>query len=193
VRDTRREENLVTARISLLMGLALLLCSASLTVSCAEAEPPATQGETVTPSQPEAVSPPAESPGGTAAQQPSNDLVPQVEEAADSPCPGGSISPEAAWDLLQSAGSDVTMIDIRYESEYEEEHVPGSIHIGVMDDDFMARLRELPRDGTYLIICWHGRTSPGTVYNMKKEGFTKVCSVDGGYEGWRSRGLPLES
>lgn len=181
----------LTARNSLLIALALLLCGACSAAACTNAVPPAPPQEGAT--VPETPSPEslAEAPTNDAAQPDTGATQPQ--ETPTSPCVGGNISPQAAWDLMQEGRSDITMIDIRYDSEYEEEHVPGSIHIGVMDDDFMAQLRELPRDGTYLIICWHGHTSPGTVYNMRNEGFTSVCSVDGGYAAWRAENLPLDS
>jgi len=107
-------------------------------------------------------------------------------------CDGGQIPAEKAYELLMNESLNATAIDIRRPAEYEAGHVPGSIYTGIMQDDFLERLRELPREDIYIIICWHGNTSRSVVYNMSKEGFTSVCDVAGGYEAWRAQGLPLE-
>jgi len=127
----------------------------------------------------------------------------EAEESSESPnvvvaddlggiCDGGQISAEKAYELLTNESLNATAIDIRRPAEYEAGHIPGSIYIGVMQDDFLQRLRELPREDTYIIICWHGNTSRSVVYNMSKEGFSSVCDVAGGYDAWRAQGLPLE-
>jgi rhodanese-related sulfurtransferase len=107
-------------------------------------------------------------------------------------CDGGEIAPEAAWQAIQTAGSDITVIDIRYANEYEEGHIPGAISMPVMGQHFYSELQALPHEKTYLIFCWHGMTSKGVVYNMEKAGFTHACSIQGGFQQWDALGLPLE-
>lgn len=114
-----------------------------------------------------------------------------VDESSDL-CDGEQLAVEEVYELMTDDTIDVTVIDIRRPHEYEEEHVPGSLYIGIMQDDFLQRVRELPRDGNYIIICWHGNTSRSVVFNMMREGFSSVCDVAGGYDAWRAAGLPLE-
>ena len=163
--------------------LTMALCGVSILSACADPTAEACEGL----AEPETAD--SAEPAGATGSEPQ----PVHETDSTAPCPDGTISPGDAWNLMQSDRTDVTMIDIRRPHEYEVEHVPGAIHIGIMEDDFLEQLRELPRSHTYLIICWHGNTSKGTVYNMTNEGFTSACSVDGGYRVWRALDLPLEN
>ncbi len=163
--------------------LTLALCGVSILTACAGTTAQASEGLT----EPETTD------SAEPADAPEGEPEPVDETDDRDACPYGTISPGDAWNLMQSDRADITIIDIRRPHEYEEEHVPGAIHIGIMEDDFLEQLRELPRNDVYLIICWHGNTSKGTVYNMKNDGFTSACSVDGGYREWRAMDLPLEN
>ena len=123
-----------------------------------------------------------------------NHTTPEVEdeENAVDLCDGEQLSVTEVYEFMTDDTIDVTVIDIRRPHEYEEEHVPGSLYIGIMQDDFLQQIRELPREGNYIIICWHGNTSRSVVFNMMREGFSSVCDVAGGYDAWRAAGLPLE-
>jgi rhodanese-related sulfurtransferase len=155
--------------------LALMIGLAFATTGCSVAEIPAAQEE-VTP-VPEEV------------EEPAGAVV--VEEKSDL-CDGEQLAAEAVYELMTDDTIEVTVIDIRRPGEYEEGHVPGALYLGIMQDDFLQRLRELPRDDNYIIICWHGNTSRSVVFNMMREGFSSVCDVAGGYDAWRAAGLPLE-
>jgi len=165
-----------------LMVLALVASAALAGVGCTAAELPVAQEE-ATPLPKESEEPAEASAEPTEAEA--------VDEANDL-CDGEQLSVTQVYELITDDAIEVTVIDIRRPGEYEVEHVPGALYIGIMQDDFLQRLRELPRDGNYIIICWHGNTSRSVVFNMMREGFSSVCDVAGGYDAWRAAGLPLD-
>ena len=93
----------------------------------------------------------------------------------------------------QSAGEQLTLVDVREESEFAKGHIPGSIHLGkgVIERDIEARL---PDTGQELILyCGGGYRSALAADNLQKMGYTSVISMDGGWRGWTEAGLPVEN
>ena len=159
-----------------LIVVTMLVCCSTAGAACGAAVPPSEE----TTSEPEVNEESAEA-SEDAANEGLNDI-----------CDGEQISAAEVYELISGDLTGITVIDIRRPAEYEEGHVPGSLYIGIMQDDFLQRLREFPRDDTYIIICWHGNTSRSVVFNMMREGFSSVCDIAGGYDAWRAAGLPLE-
>ena len=88
-------------------------------------------------------------------------------------------------------GDKFTLIDVREESEYARDHLPGAVHLGkgVIERDIEARIPEL---GTELILyCGGGFRSALAADNLQKMGYKNVISMDGGIRGWREKGYPL--
>jgi rhodanese-related sulfurtransferase len=91
------------------------------------------------------------------------------------------------------AGEKLTLIDVREESEYARDHVPGAIHLGkgVIERDVEARF---PDPSAELILyCGGGFRSALAADNLQKMGYTNVVSMDGGIRDWRGKGYPLTS
>lgn len=91
----------------------------------------------------------------------------------------------------QAAGEELTLVDVREESEFAKGHIPGSIHLGkgVIERDIEARI---PDTGTELILyCGGGYRSALAADNLQKMGYTNVISMDGGWRGWTEAGLPV--
>ena len=165
-------------RLPILVVLVLFSFVVLAGAGCVVADIPVTQEEIPAESEPDSSETPSEA---------------EAESGEDDLCDGEQLLVEEVYELMSDDTIDVTVIDIRRPHEYEEEHVPGSLYIGIMQDDFLQQIRELPRDGNYIIACWHGNTSRSVVYNMMREGFSSVCDVAGGYDAWRAAGLPLEA
>lgn len=91
------------------------------------------------------------------------------------------------------AGEKLTIIDVREESEYAKDHVPGAVHLGkgILERDVESRF---PDTGTELILyCGGGFRSALAADNLQKMGYTNVISMDGGIRDWRQKGYPLTS
>ncbi len=90
-------------------------------------------------------------------------------------------------------GEKLTIVDVREESEFARDHVPGAIHLGkgVLERDAEQKLPDL---GTEIILyCGGGFRSALAADNLQKMGYTNVVSMDGGIRDWRNRGYPLTS
>jgi rhodanese-related sulfurtransferase len=83
------------------------------------------------------------------------------------------------------------LIDVREESEWAKDHLPGAIHLGkgVIERDIEARVSD---PATPMILyCGGGYRSALAADNLQKMGYTNVISMDGGVRGWRQKGYPL--
>jgi rhodanese-related sulfurtransferase len=83
------------------------------------------------------------------------------------------------------------LIDVREESEYAKDHLPGAIHLGkgIIERDIEARVPEL--DAEMILYCGGGFRSALAADNLQKMGYTNVISMDGGIRDWREQGYPL--
>jgi rhodanese-related sulfurtransferase len=90
-------------------------------------------------------------------------------------------------------GERLTILDVREESEYARDHLPGAIHLG---KGIIERDAEqcFPDTGVELVLyCGGGFRSALAADNLQKMGYTNVLSMDGGIRDWRNRGYPLTS
>src|ERR1700676_930567 len=83
------------------------------------------------------------------------------------------------------------LIDVREESEYAADHLPGAVHLGkgIIERDIENRV---PDPATPLVLyCGGGFRSAMAADNLQKMGYTNVLSMQGGIRGWRERAFPL--
>ncbi len=82
----------------------------------------------------------------------------------------------------------VQLVDVRYESEWRQGHVEGSVNIP--EEDFDARVGELDRSQPVVIVCRAGTRSADAAEWLRGEGFDAE-SLDGGMLAWKWAGLPI--
>src|SRR5947209_9151324 len=88
-------------------------------------------------------------------------------------------------------GEKLVLVDVREESEFAKDHLPGALHLGkgVIERDVEQRV---PDTGTELILyCGGGFRSALAADNLQRMGYTNVLSMDGGIRDWRQKGYPL--
>jgi rhodanese-related sulfurtransferase len=83
------------------------------------------------------------------------------------------------------------LIDVREESEYAADHLPGAVHLGkgIIERDVEARVPD--QDTPMVLYCGGGFRSALAADNLQKMGYTQVLSMDGGTRGWREKGFAL--
>lgn len=88
-------------------------------------------------------------------------------------------------------GGKFTLVDVREESEFARDHLPGAIHLGkgIIERDIEARVPDL--DTEIVLYCGGGFRSALAADNLQKMGYENVISMDGGIRGWREKGYPL--
>jgi rhodanese-related sulfurtransferase len=83
------------------------------------------------------------------------------------------------------------LVDVREESEYAADHLPGAVHLGkgIIERDVEGRV---PDQNTPIVVyCGGGFRSALAADNLQKMGYTRVLSMDGGIRGWREKGFAL--
>ncbi|MFM7149634.1 MAG: rhodanese-like domain-containing protein [Gemmataceae bacterium] len=88
-------------------------------------------------------------------------------------------------------GESLIIIDVREESEFARDHIPGSIHLGkgIIERDFEQKFPDV--DQEIILYCGGGFRSALAAENLKKMGYHNIVSMDGGIRDWRNRGYPL--
>ena len=99
---------------------------------------------------------------------------------------------KARLDKGEKPGVDFQLVDVREESEFAADHLPGAVHIGkgVIERDIE---KKVPDPSTPIVLyCGGGFRSALAGVNLQQMGYTNVLSMDGGIGAWRDAGHPLE-
>jgi rhodanese-related sulfurtransferase len=88
-------------------------------------------------------------------------------------------------------GDKFLLVDVREESEFAKDHLPGAVHLGkgVIERDIEARVSDL--NAEMVLYCGGGFRSALAADNLQKMGYTQVISMDGGIRAWREKEYPL--
>lgn len=89
----------------------------------------------------------------------------------------------------------VAIVDLRHSLDFLPEPyvIPGAIRIPL--EELEKRKNEIPRDREVVLYCTcpNEASSAMTATKLRHYGITGVRPLEGGFHGWRDRGLPLES
>lgn len=132
-----------------------------------------------------------------------------------SPAPGfaGVITPQGAWDLVQTG--QARLLDVRtVEERSYVGRVPDSLHVAwatgtamTRNPHFARQVQQLVPDKETLLIllCRSGKRSAAAAEVLTKAGYTQVLNIGEGFEGnldadghrgtqdgWRFHGLPWQ-
>jgi rhodanese-related sulfurtransferase len=88
-------------------------------------------------------------------------------------------------------GEKFVLVDVREESEWAKDHLPGAIHLGkgVIERDVEQRVPDL--NAPVVLYCGGGYRSALAADNLQQMGYRNVLSMDGGIREWREKGFPL--
>src|SRR5262249_14595214 len=88
-------------------------------------------------------------------------------------------------------GEKFHLVDVREESEYARDHLPGAVHLskGVLERDVEQQIPDTA--APIVLYCGGGFRSALAADNLQKMGYTNVVSMDGGIRDWRQKGYPL--
>ena len=89
------------------------------------------------------------------------------------------------------AGHAPLLVDVRFDYEYREGHVPTTLHVEL--GDLPEHVDGLPRDAGLATLCAAGFRACTAASILQRDGFSDVSLVLGGTDAWREAGYPLES
>ncbi len=98
------------------------------------------------------------------------------------------VSP-AEVDPIRERGSAV-IVDVREASEWEQGHVPGAVHISKSYVEQQIEGAVPDRDRPVILYCAGGVRSLFAAQTMHDMGYTDVASMAGGFQAWKTSGLP---
>lgn len=92
---------------------------------------------------------------------------------------------------LLASNSDVSVIDLRTQSEIDNGHIEGAVFADFYAEDFADQLSKFDREKAYVIHCNSGGRSTKALATFESLGFTNITHMDGGVKGWNKANLPL--
>jgi rhodanese-related sulfurtransferase len=87
-------------------------------------------------------------------------------------------------------GDKFVLVDVREESEFAKDHLPGAIHLGkgIIERDIETAIPE--KGATIVLYCGGGFRSALAADNLQRMGYSNVISMDGGWREWTQAGFP---
>jgi molybdopterin/thiamine biosynthesis adenylyltransferase/rhodanese-related sulfurtransferase len=96
-------------------------------------------------------------------------------------------------DVDALAAGSATVIDVREASEWEQGHLPGAVHISKSYVEQQVEAAAPDRDAEVILYCAGGVRSLFAAQTLEQLGYTNVASMSGGFQAWKSAGLPWEA
>lgn len=100
------------------------------------------------------------------------------------------ITPQEAWEMLNSEDNAV-LVDIRDLPRFSMSRPKGAFHL--TNHSYSDFLDEYDFEDPVIVSCYHGVSSQSTAQYLVEQGFERVYSVKGGFDGWMRAELPIES
>ncbi|HLQ48931.1 MAG TPA: molybdopterin-synthase adenylyltransferase MoeB [Candidatus Dormibacteraeota bacterium] len=86
-----------------------------------------------------------------------------------------------------------TIVDVREASEWEQGHLPDAVHISKSYVEQQIEGAVPDRDAPVILYCAGGVRSLFAAQSLEQLGYTNVASMSGGFQAWKSAGLPWEA
>ncbi|MDP1834962.1 MAG: MBL fold metallo-hydrolase [Chlamydiales bacterium] len=102
-----------------------------------------------------------------------------------------ALKPNDLHGLVQNAGANVFIVDVRTPQEWEEGHLENAMHIELFKLADSAALDEIPRNAKIVTMCRSGMRSSIAASILLNKGFKNVSHLHGGINEWRDAHLPV--
>jgi len=89
-------------------------------------------------------------------------------------------------------GETFHFVDVREDGEFAVDRARGAQHIGrgVLERDIETLIAD--HDAPIVLYCGGGYRSALAADNLRKMGYTRVVSMDGGIKAWREASYPVD-
>lgn len=103
----------------------------------------------------------------------------------------GAVSPQRAVMILNQ--DEALPVDLRPEAEFRAGHIINAVNVGLQDIAAGAAKLAKYKARPLLIYCESGAQAGGAVKALRKLGYDKVHSLQGGLAAWRAEHLPVST
>ena len=90
----------------------------------------------------------------------------------------------------RGSGDDPLVIDVREQSEWDEGHIPGSVHQPWHDVDGLPE--GIDPDRPIAVVCASGQRAAVAASLVQRHGGKAIHVIEGGVPAWGRLGHPLE-
>jgi molybdopterin/thiamine biosynthesis adenylyltransferase/rhodanese-related sulfurtransferase len=104
-----------------------------------------------------------------------------------------SIREVTPQDVSALPDGGATIVDVREASEWEQGHLPDAVHISKSYVEQQIEGAVPDRDAPVILYCAGGVRSLFAAQSLEQLGYTNVASMSGGFQAWKSAGLPWEA
>jgi hydroxyacylglutathione hydrolase len=87
---------------------------------------------------------------------------------------------------VRQRSGNVTVLDVRNESEWVGGHIPDAMHIAL--STLPLQLETIPRDRPLVVHCQHGQRAVIAAGVLQAAGFKNIETMTGGFNAWHSAG-----
>ena len=93
---------------------------------------------------------------------------------------------------MVAAGEPHVLVDTREDNEWDKGRAAGAVHLsrGIIERDIEAKYPD--KETPLVLYCGGGFRSALAADNLRKMGYTRAMSLDGGWQALKESGLPLE-
>lgn len=92
---------------------------------------------------------------------------------------------------LADSLQDVVLVDLRTPDEVKGGTIDGAMVIDYFGADFDSRIQKLDKSKVYVLYCAGGGRSGETAEIMEKLGFKKIYNLEGGFNEWVKKKMPI--
>jgi rhodanese-related sulfurtransferase len=103
---------------------------------------------------------------------------------------GPSIGTAQATHLINR--EDAIMVDVREPGEYSAGHALGAKNLPLARIESGTGDVSKKKDATLILYCDSGDRSGKAAAALRKQGYSKVLNLSGGFGAWKQAGLPVE-
>lgn len=79
--------------------------------------------------------------------------------------------------------NEVRIADIRDAMSFNENHMKDAVNVN--NENLPEFLQNTPKEAPLIVCCYHGNSSKQAAQFFAEQGYTRVFSLDGGFEMWK--------
>lgn len=98
----------------------------------------------------------------------------------------------ASFHRQLDAEPSAILVDVRTLDEYNEGHLPGAIHIDVLQSDFQAKVEQLDLTQPIYVYCHSGGRSARAASMIRNMDVIQIYDLRGGMLAWKANSFPVE-
>ncbi len=98
----------------------------------------------------------------------------------------------ASFHRQLDAEPSAILVDVRTLDEYNEGHIPGAVHIDVLQSDFQAKVQQLDLTQPIYVYCHSGGRSARAASMIRNMDVIQIYNLRGGIMAWKANSFPVE-